>query len=334
MPSERAKPRVSVRAAIDQAPLEPPKQGSGAYTRELLQRQPSLTPAQIVELVHQHYPGSKATVKDVYWNRRKAEQLKLLEKQAAAAPASIQELRTGPRLSNDPERTYDQSSLRVGAHGKWVHRDYGAHFFRWGFAGRFVNAEVEVLDVGCGPDCAMIDALTMPRNNVPKRYVGVDLNKEPRKTPSRGWATLCWEFNFLERYGELGLFDLAVSFEVIEHMRKPNGERLLHALKACLRPSGTLLLSTPVFNGKAAANHLHEWTIPELRASIEAAGLAVVRRHGTFASHQEIKKAARPEELALVARLAGYYSGEVLSCFLAPLYPDASRNNVWVLQHA
>jgi DNA (cytosine-5)-methyltransferase 1 len=243
-----------------------------------------------------------------------------------------QDLRTGERQSNDPDRAFDRSSLRANSHGQWIHRDYGAHFFRWSFAGRFITNETEVLDVGMGPDVAFVGVLTMPRNQVPRRYVGVDLNRAPRKAPSRQWAELKWEFNFLERHAELGQFDLVTSLEVIEHMYKPDGVRLLAGMAKCLKPNGKLLLSTPVFNGKAAANHLHEWQVPELQAEIEAQGLVVEARYGAFASANELKRSADPAHLELVRRLSAFHSGEVLACFLAPLYPDASRNNVWVLR--
>jgi SAM-dependent methyltransferase len=234
----------------------------------------------------------------------------------------------------DPERKYDTTSLqRGGSQERAVHRDYAAHFFRWGFAGRFVRADAtSVLDVGCGVDCAMVGILNHPRNVVPGSYVGVDYNPEPKKVPHRNWAKFHWEFDFVERHAELGQFDLVTCFEVLEHVRKPDGEKFLAGLRQCLRSDGTLLLSTPVFNGKAAANHLYEWRVDELAAAIDAAGLRVERRHGTFASWRDVKKVAAPAELELARRLSEYYSGEVLSCFLAPLYPDASRNCVWVLR--
>lgn len=50
-------------------PKAPRKLGSGAFIRNLLATT-KLTEAQIVEKVHAEFPGSKATVKDVVWNRR------------------------------------------------------------------------------------------------------------------------------------------------------------------------------------------------------------------------------------------------------------------------
>jgi hypothetical protein len=108
---------------------------------------------------------------------------------------------------------------------------------------------------------------------------------------------------------------------------------MLRAFKQHLRPGGTLLLSTPVFDGKAAANHIHEYTVPELRAEVEAAGFYVAERYGTFANARELKKVATPEQLATLEGINRFYSTDVTACFLAPLYPDASRNNVWVLRH-
>ena len=121
---------------------------------------------------------------------------------------------------------------------------------------------------------------------------------------------------------------------MIEHCHKVDGERLLSALRECVKPTGKILLSTPVFNGKAAANHVYEWRILKLQASIEKAGLRVERRFGTFISQRDLKKVVGPEELAVYNKLKQYYSDEVMATFLAPLYPDHSRNNIWMLKRA
>ena len=322
--------------------------GSGAYIRSLLVQ--GHAGDAILAAVHAHYPGSKATKSDIAWNRGRlrkegtevakgngsvatpANTATVLAKADRAPPWADAPQPSRKRQNINPHRKFDTTSLRASSHGKWVHRDYGAHFFRWGFAGRFVDqGKTDILDVGCGVDVPMIDVLTMPMNQVPRSYVGVDFNNPPQKPPTRTWATLHWNFDFTKNFKKLGQFDLITNFEVIEHMSTEDGLKLLKGLKACLRPTGKLLLSTPVFNGKAAANHLHEYTIEELHQTIKRAGLRVVKRFGTFASQKDLKKAASPAELELVKRLGEYYSGEVLSCFLAPLYPDASRNNVWLI---
>ena len=112
-----------------------------------------------------------------------------------------------------------------------------------------------------------------------------------------------------------------------------DGLALMVALRKKLAPGGTILLSTPVFSGKAAANHIHEYTVPELANVIKTAKLKVVKRFGTFAKIAEIRKVASAAELDIMNRIGLYYGNEVLATFLAPLYPDVSSNNVWNLNH-
>lgn len=226
---------------------------------------------------------------------------------------------------------YDTTSLRSTGTGTRVHRDYAAHFFRWGWVTRELNNDLEVLEVGCGPEYPLTKVVQISPQSLPKRYVGVDLNPLT-KIPQLRWAEFKGDFNFVERYTELGQFDRVVCLEVIEHMTRPLGDRLLAGIRECLRPGGSLYLSTPVFNGKAALNHIHEYTIPELAEAIADAGLTVEQRFGTFASYHDIKKAARPEHLEVLDALRAFYSTDVTACFLAPLYPDASRNNFWVIR--
>lgn len=319
---------------------------TGEYIRTSLQNGDPVD--KILAGIKTNYPASKASAKDVAWHRSK------LRREAAdvrfeAATRTPDFLKDTPKRdaagTRQPtmskrvveDREFDQTSLRASAHGEWVHRDYAAHFFRWGFAGRFIDGSKTVLDVGCGPDVPMMKILTMPRNVVPKRYVGVDYNPQPRRHPTRGWGELFWSTDFIRDHKNvLGTerFDVITNFEVIEHMAKPQGEKLLAAMRDHLAPDGTILLSTPVFSGKAAANHIHEWGIQEMIDSVKKVKLRVEKRFGTFARQPAIKKVATKAELELYSRIAEYYGGEVMSCFLAPLYPDASSNNIWLLKHA
>jgi len=151
------------------------------------------------------------------------------------------------------------------------------------------------------------------------------------------------EFNFVERWRELldeygATFDLAVSFEVIEHMTEEHGDEYLRGIHELLRPGGELMISTPVFNGVAAANHIREYTIDELREKLERAGFTIKDRFGTFASYNDIKRgidqAFDSDEAAVMRKLnervREFYGDEVMACFVAPLMPDHSRNNAWI----
>ncbi len=338
--------------------------GVGAFIRDGLAN--NWTTDQILTGIKTNYPDSRASAKDVAWHKGKLKKAGVFPSGTEWTPsrspkvgdvmsvdrvtkkgnvktktyvvtASTDERQPTSSKRVVADREFDSTSLRSSAHGEWVHRDYAAHFFRWGFVGRFIDGTKSVLDVGCGPDVPMMRVMTMPRNVVPQRYVGVDYNPEPRRHPTRGWGELHWNTDFIKDHKKVlkdERFDVVINFEVIEHMAKPQGEKLLAAMRDHLAKDGTILLSTPVFSGKAAANHIHEWTVDEMTESVRKAKLKVTKRFGTFARHHSIKKVASKAELDVFNRIAEYYGGEVMSCFLAPLYPDASSNNIWLLQHA
>lgn len=239
----------------------------------------------------------------------------------------------------DLDRDYDTTQLREVNHGKKVHRDYAAHFFRWGWASRMVKGgRTRVLDVGCGQDFPLLGILSASLSSVPSAYVGVDLNPL-KKRPSRTWIEGIYDrFDFpgggwREIKSRHAAFDLIVNFEVIEHMHRPSGEKLLRGMRECLSDEGVILLSTPVYNlRKMAANHLKEYTIAELQELIHECDLQVVDRFGTFASRNDVLRVCTDTERQLLDELSKFYGGDVLACFLAPKYPNASRNNAWVLK--
>lgn len=232
-------------------------------------------------------------------------------------------------------RRFDTTSCRESGYHKIVHRDYLAHTFRWGWASRLIQPGMRVLDVGCGPDAPLAHVLSGTNFVHGGEYLGVDYNKSI-KGHGKTWCKTLPEFDFTARYKELGLFDVVVNFEVIEHMEPADGEQLLVGMRECLAATGRLLLSTPVIDPVRgqAANHIHEYRVDELQSLIEKCGLAVEKRFGTFASYPPLKKVVTAEERAIWERVREFYGDDVTACFLAPLYPDHSRNNAWVLRRA
>jgi 2-polyprenyl-3-methyl-5-hydroxy-6-metoxy-1,4-benzoquinol methylase len=236
-------------------------------------------------------------------------------------------------------RKFDKTSLRAHVQGYQVHRDYAAHFFRWGWVSRrYIDPTKNVLDIGCGPDGALARVLSYKANGIPKSYLGVDLNcLNQEDMPGYKWCSFRGNFNFSEQWRELencGPYEVITCFEVVEHMNMTAMRQLLRGALQLLAPEGRMILSTPVFNGHQAKNHINEMTVATLQEELEKAGWAVLKRYGTFMSDGDRKKAVSGEENALVDRLKEYYSTDVLACFLAPLYPDHSRNNVWICADA
>lgn len=241
-------------------------------------------------------------------------------------------------------RDFDHTQLRESGHGHILHRDYSAHFFRWSFARRFIKSTDHVLEIGCGQDRPLSKILTggvAPNVNT---YIGVDLNS--LKPSNRQRLKFIGEFNFIERWKELKRpraesegYDVLVCMEVVEHFHSRFMPTFMQACFELLKPGGTLLLSTPCYDGiRQAANHINEMTIDELRKYILKAKFTERTRFGTFMDIKHIGKGVpgwkvSPEAINEVKYgLSQYYDNDAISCIFAPLYPDLARNNLWVLE--
>ncbi len=232
-------------------------------------------------------------------------------------------------------REFDKTSLRATHHEFRISRDYAGHMVRWGFVRKFINHDTTVLDVGCGVDLPLARTLAGGyANTIPKSYTGVDLNTL-KHLPYYRWAKFREKFNFVFDYATLPIkYDVVVTFETIEHVSRDHTETFLAGLKHCLADDGTLFLSTPNFKTNKAKNHCYEFEMNELQSLLETAGFNVVKTYGTFASYHDIKRVAKPEELAILNKLNEFLHGDVTAIFMASLYPEASRNITWVLKHA
>lgn len=259
------------------------------------------------------------------------------------------------REKHRDDREYDTTQLREAGHGKVLARDYSGHFWRWSFARHFITSKDNVLEVGCGEDRPLSKILTGGAAAHVNKYVGVDLNKLKPSGSQR--LNFLGEFNFVERHKELlkldpefkDGFDVAVHYEVIEHMKVEHGRKMLKAIFAALKPGGVMLMSTPCYDGvRHAANHIHEYTVPELQKETEKAGFVVEHRYGVFMDIKHIGKQPPAEAGSLAiglesyskdmqaavklvrAGLSAYFDNDAISCIFAPLYPDHARNNLWV----
>jgi 2-polyprenyl-3-methyl-5-hydroxy-6-metoxy-1,4-benzoquinol methylase len=241
---------------------------------------------------------------------------------------------------NRDDRDYDTTQLHESGHGRTLHRDYSGHFWRWSFARRFITAKHNVLEVGCGEDRPLSKILTGGTAAHVNHYTGVDLNKLKPSASQR--LTFHGEFNFVERHKELLKarpegFDVVVHYEVIEHMKVEHGVKMLKACYAMLKPGGTMLMSTPCYDGvRHAANHIHEYTVPELQKVTEKAGFVIEQRYGVFMDIKHIGKSTPSANVQNQSvkdvrdALSKYFDNDAISCIFAPLYPDNARNNLWV----
>jgi 2-polyprenyl-3-methyl-5-hydroxy-6-metoxy-1,4-benzoquinol methylase len=159
------------------------------------------------------------------------------------------------------------------SHGLYA-ADLARHRAAYDFAASRVGAG-RVLDLGCGTGYGSAE---LARTGA--RVTGLDRVAAARE--SRGSGA-----RFVR--GELGglpfapaSFDVVLSFQVIEHLLDPTD--YLREITRVLRPSGTLLLSTPNLLQSDRENpyHVHEYAAQELEAALSR-WFGAVEMLGVFA---------------------------------------------------
>lgn len=282
----------------------------------------------------------------------------------AGVPRQYRQHANAKTATTDPNRVFDTTALHYDQHGRLIsHADYIAHCEKYDYVWRSIAKGERILDVGCGTDTPLMRAINFVQSSADKVryvnggcYVGVDLNK--LKVTNINWAQLIGELDMTSedgyfaalnaipgnpeqleaKFGDPRGYTMLVCLEVIEHMSPEAGAQLLANMKDLMAPEGRIVLSTPVYDGKGQArNHIHEYYVDELQSAIQAAGLKVVRRMGTFTSEPQIKgwlRTTRPDWYALYMEAREFHSSGYMSGLIAPMIPDLSRNNLWVLQHA
>ena len=247
----------------------------------------------------------------------------------------------------NPNRTYDKThlSLDTAEERGFVHRDYIAHCFRWSHVvktlmSRHQYKDAHILDVGCGKD-QPLPRLMYANKMTGFDYTGVDINRmdfhptmvKAHQNGKVRYALLEETDSSVLEVDDLpwGQADFVVAFEILEHIQPFIVHRMLHSWRKQMKPGGIAFVSTPIFNGKAAANHINEMGRVTLGAAFEAAGFRILKNYGTFASISDLR--LTKEEQGVFDRLREYYDTNVLSTFMAPLHPEGSRNNLWVIEN-
>lgn len=247
----------------------------------------------------------------------------------------------GIRLTEASE-TYNLTHLspfKEFARGRLIHRDFNAHVFRWSHAAmmlfKFPNREqAAVLDIACGPDWPLLTTLHS-NGSAPAVFVGCDARDCSPTKPQLTKTDVQFEQHDITKTlpTRASGWDMIVCFEVLEHMPKESGLKLLDNIQQIMGPNTLMLFSTPVFDEKVgmADNHIYEWGYQELKDELEKR-FTLENHYGTFASLRDYTPLMTPEELKLLARLKEYYNSAMVACLMAPLYPQKARNVLWQLK--
>ena len=133
---------------------------------------------------------------------------------------------------------------------------------------------LRAIDVGCGTGVLrdQIEAFTAWKIDA----LDLNLAALSRSQPGRG-RTLYYDV--VERRAEfLGMYDVAILFDVIEHIDHPH--EFLQAVLQHLKPGGWILINVPALEAcrsrfDTAVGHLRRYTLPQLAEAARRADIAV-----------------------------------------------------------
>lgn len=240
----------------------------------------------------------------------------------------------------DPQTTFERHVF---------HRDQFAHYLRWTHILKEAKIGQTIVDFGSGKG-NLLEVLYRNKFKC-KKYIGIDIRKKTIDQANKKFAPVTWaEFiaddlikNKVD-YSKLKA-DKVCSFEVIEHVGKQNAQKFLKNFMACGKPDAMYYLSTPNFDEKvgAAGNHTYdsgdgkgvavqEFGHKELEKEILKAGFVVYKKYGTFASIRDYKPLMNDWQKKMFNTIKEYYDSNLISNLMAPMFPEHSRNTMWVLK--
>ncbi len=248
----------------------------------------------------------------------------------------------------NPNRMLDKSHLSIDLAEErgLIHRDYIAHCFRWSHVVKLLMRNhsykgARIIDIGCGKD-QPLPRLMYANKMTGFYYTGIDINNliahemlakahSNRKILTQLIQNQDASLLDPERL-KWGKGNYLVCFEVLEHMHPVIMGRMLKHWHNLLNDDAIVFVSTPVYNGSAAANHINEMSRETLMAAFGHHKWEIVANYGTFASISDLQKVMSDSDIELLNELRNYYDTNVLATIFAPKYPKASRNNLWVLK--
>lgn len=228
------------------------------------------------------------------------------------------------------------------------HRDQFAHYLRWTHILKEAKIGESIVDFGCGQG-NLLEVLY--RNKFrQKSYVGIDIREKTIEAAKAKFKDVDWaQFyvaDLIKPRIDLSQFngDKVCSFEVLEHVGKQNGEIFMEHFKACGNNHATYYLSTPNYDPSvgAAGNHTYdsgdgrgvdvqEYDHWELEALLKR-HFQIVKKFGTFASMKDYKPFMNAWQKEMFKALHEYYDSNLIANIMAPMFPDHSRNTLWVLK--
>ena len=252
-------------------------------------------------------------------------------------------------MANVTNKAIDKTYLSVDQAERrgFLHRDYIAHCFRWSHVIKWMSQrrryeDLLMLDIGCGKEAPMLKMIYSSKMRV-RSYVGVDagpIQVNLNTMPSFPYVLMDnLEFDkagkdVMPPWEDDELFDVAVCFEVLEHMEPLQMIAVLQKIKSLVKPKADIFISTPNWDRThCAGNHVNEIRYEALGAVLEREGFTVHESFGTFASLKDYEHLIPEPWKKLQEKLREYFDTNVLACIFAPMFPAESRNCLWHLKN-
>ena len=219
------------------------------------------------------------------------------------------------------------------------HRDQFAHYLRWTYVLKIADRKMNILDIGCGN--ANLLELLYRNKYMPNFYYGIDVRKQVIEQNKEKWKDLSFaRFEVIDivqdRIKSNSHFDIITCFEVLEHIGKDNIDKTLKNIHDSATKDSIILFSSPCYDEKvgAANNHIiegkvGEMTFNEMESKLLVNNFIIERVFGTFASIKDYKDKLNDWQKTMFALLSEYYSSDLVSVIMAPMFPKQSRNCLW-----
>ena len=240
----------------------------------------------------------------------------------------------------DPDKSFERHVY---------HRDQFAHYLRWTHVLKIARIGQKTLDFGSGSGSL---AEVFYRNRFKQsKYIGLEYREKTVNQANEKFKDVDWiEFfqcdiikDDLSKYKND--WDFIVSFEVAEHIGKNNVDKYLSQAKSLMTNKTKFLISTPNYDEKvgAAGNHTYdsgdgrgkavqEFYHDELQSAVLDHGFIISDKFGTFASQTHYKKIMNEWQSEMFKELNKYYDSNLMSILMAPMFPEQSRNCLWILE--
>ncbi len=160
------------------------------------------------------------------------------------------------------------------------------------------NGHCRILDVAAGYG----ELYAYLQNNRKARgakweYVGLDVDDRKQARAQKQFPKIDYRLANFEIPGDVAaysshrVFDVVVSTETIEHLRKSDGERFIaECMEALSRPAGTFILTSPFTPFANSPGHLYEWGLAEMENFIHDKGWVIKDTFGLKGHTRAVRK--------------------------------------------